>query len=79
MYIHPELARRLAGAKIEEAKSRTPRVLAVRAASSERQSGHVGVRALVRRPYTRMSAARAERLRRRRARLRASGPKTTHG
>jgi hypothetical protein len=78
MYIHPELGRRLAEAKIEEARSQTQRAWALRARSTDRRTPGVT-------PGTRRDGRAAPTLatvgrwRARRRSPRASAPRTTSG
>jgi len=66
MYLHPEIALRLAQAKIDEAQSRLPSIPVRRAASLERQAGATRLRFRPRR-YRPATSANADVGRARRA------------
>lgn len=75
MDIHPELARRLAAAKIDEARSRTQRASALRAASRDRRTLAVTV-GTRRDRWVAPMLGTVSRWRARRKRLRANTPRT---
>jgi len=78
MYIHPELARRLAEAKIKEARSRTRHASVVRAASLDRRTLAVTV-GKRRNRWAAPMLTTVNRWRARRRSLRANAPRTTNG